>query len=135
MPTPIWPSACVTETPASLGFRWPAEWEPHAATWLCWPHNRETWPRRLEAVERAFARIVAALAGHELVAITVSDSGVEERARRCLRQNGVDPDRGVRFCPIPSDDAWIRDHGPVFLVRGTGGTRERASAPGPVSTG
>ncbi len=125
MPTSA--SACVTDTPASLGFRWPAEWEPHRATWLAWPHNRETWPGRLDAAEEAVARIVRALEGREQVVITVCDAAVEDRARGCLIAAGLDPERrGLRFAAIPSNDAWIRDHGPLFVVRGAGAARERA---------
>jgi len=111
-----------TASPASLGFRWPAEWEPHAATWISWPHNRETWPGRLEAVELAFVAMVRALCETETVCISVCDAAGEEAARRRLGAGGVDPDRDARFFHIPSDDAWVRDCGPVFVVReGSGG--------------
>jgi agmatine deiminase len=115
------------DTPPGLqGFRWPAEWEPHAATWLSWPHNPETWPGRLEAVEQAFAGLVEALAPHEEVRINVGSEALEERARGVLRARGVDPDQGVRFFRVATDDAWVRDHGPVFVVRGEGPGREFA---------
>jgi len=113
--------------PAALGFRWPAEWEPHAGTWLSWPHNRETWPDALDAAEAAFVAMVRAL--HERETVHVNAAGpVEARARRALRAGGVDPEagRGVVLHPIPTDDAWVRDHGPVFVVRGEGGAREKA---------
>jgi agmatine deiminase len=114
-------------TPAQAGFRWPAEWEPHAATWLSWPHNDETWPGRLPAVERAFAQIVVALCPSENVCINVLDAAMEDRVRKLLVEVGIDPDLRVRFFPIATDDAWIRDHGPVFVVaEGVPGERERA---------
>ncbi|MCZ6463502.1 MAG: agmatine deiminase family protein [Proteobacteria bacterium] len=98
--------------------RWPAEWEEHQATWLAWPHNPETWPGRLTAVEAAFAAMVEALAPRETVCIAVDGDPMQERARRRLEERGIDPDRGVRFVDIPTDDAWIRDSGPVFVADG-----------------
>ena len=119
----------VAETPASLGFRWPAEWEAHEATWLSWPHNRETWPGCLEAAEAAFVAMVRALHEREIVHVNVGDAALEARARRLLADGGVDPaaGRGVHFHPIPTDDAWVRDHGAVFLVHEVevDGARER----------
>jgi agmatine deiminase len=111
--------------PANLGYRWPAEWEPHAATWLAWPHNVETWPGRLPRAVEAFAAIVAALHAHETVELLVADAAMEESARRCLAEGGVDTDRGVRFRHVPTNDAWIRDYGPIFLVRDGGPRAER----------
>ncbi len=113
-------------TPAALGYRWPAEWEPHTATWLAWPHNRETWPGRLDGAIRAIVAIVRALHTGEAVCINVGDVAMEEDARRRLREGGVDVDAGVRFYRIPTNDAWARDHGPVFLIRDVGGTRTHA---------
>ncbi len=116
----------VGTTPAALGYRWPAEWEPHRATWLSWPHNPETWPGRLERVHAPFIEMVRALQGREEVCINVGSEALEEEVRRRLRAGGVDPDRGVRFFRIPTDDAWVRDHGPIFVVREADGRRERA---------
>ena len=116
--------------PAARGFRWPAEWEPHEATWLSWPHAPDTWPGRLEAAERAFVAMVAPLSGREEVRINVAGEAMEERVRGRLREGGLDPDRGVRFFHVPTDDAWVRDHGPIFLIReegdDAGAPRERA---------
>jgi agmatine deiminase len=116
-----------SEAPAAQGFRWPAEWEPHAATWLAWPHNPDTWPGpgQLAAVEDAFAAMAAALAPRETVCIAVPDARIAERAEQRLWADDVDPGR-VRFHQIPTDDSWIRDSGPVFVVRGEGAARERA---------
>jgi len=98
--------------------RWPAEWEAHAATWIAWPHAPETWPGRLEAVEQAFVEIVRALQHREPVHIAVDAESREARARKLLLAAGVDPDIGIRFDGIPTDDAWLRDTGPVFVRRG-----------------
>jgi len=103
--------------------RWPAEWEPHAATWLCWPKNPDTWPGLLPRVEASFARMVEALVTGERVRILVDDAPAEEHVRRVLRANGVDDGRGVDFFAVPSDDAWIRDHGPVYVYDEARGAR------------
>jgi len=115
------------ESPAALGFRWPAEWESHAATWLSWPHNPDTWPGpgRLERVEAAFARMVEVLADGERVRINVADEVMEARVRRRLAALGPATERAVDYHHNPTDDAWVRDHGPVFVVRGEGSRRER----------
>lgn len=94
--------------------RWPAEWAPHRATWLAWPHNPETWPGRLAAVEDAYVEIVRALVPGEVVEVLVNDVATAERVRGRLGGAGVDLDR-VRLRGIPTDDAWIRDHGGVFV--------------------
>jgi agmatine deiminase len=104
-------------TPAHEGYRWPAEWEPHRATWLSWPHNRETWPDGLAAVHASFGAMVAALAPREAVEIGAGDDALEETARAAIRAAGWDPDRNVRFHRWPTTDAWCRDHGPIFIVR------------------
>jgi len=102
-------------SPQSEGFRWPAEWEPHHATWLAWPHNAETWPGHLEAVVASYVEMVRALHTGERVCITVLDEAMEEAARRRLGQAGIES--GLEFHRFPTDDAWIRDHGPVFVKR------------------
>jgi agmatine deiminase len=105
------------------GFRWPAEWEPHEATWLSWPHNPDTWPGCLPEAEREYAEIVRALAGRERVRINVRDARMEEGARRTLAAAGI-ADSGVDFYAHPTNDAWVRDHGAIFAVR-DGAPRER----------
>jgi len=115
------------ETPAAAGFRWPAEWEPHAATWLAWPHNPDTWPGRLDRAIRGTVGIVRALQGREQVHIAVSDVAAEDAARGALAAQGVDPDAGIDFPHIPTDDAWLRDTGPIICVRDDAAGRERAA--------
>jgi len=105
-------------TPRALGYRWPAEWEPHRATWLAWPHNPETWPGRLEAAEAAYLEMVRALQGQELVCINVPDPRTRDRVQAQLAKSGLEA--GVELLVVPTDDAWIRDHGPIFL-QGPGG--------------
>jgi len=101
---------------SGFALRWPAEWEPHAATWVTWPHNRETWPgRHLEAAEEAFVAMARALEGRETLCVAVGGEAQEERARSRLRAGGVDPDADVRLHRIATDDGWMRDCGPVFV--------------------
>jgi agmatine deiminase len=112
----------MSATPRSLGYRMPAEWERHEATWLSWPHNAETWPGKLDRVPTIFADIVAALHEHEEVRILAGSEELERSARTALRARGCESPN-VRFLRIPTNDAWMRDHGPIFVVhaeRGAG---------------
>lgn len=104
----------------AAGWRWPAEWEPHRATWIAWPKNPETWPGGLlTRVEAVWARIIEALLGAEPVEVLVDDEASEEAARCALRGAGLPlEDARLRFHRIPTDDAWVRDTGPLVLVRG-----------------
>jgi len=105
----------MSDSPRALGYRMPAEWEPHEATWLSWPHNPETWPGKMEPVPAIFADIVAGLCDGEEVRILVGDDELEKSARAALAARGC-PDANVRFFRIPTNDAWMRDHGPIFVV-------------------
>ena len=98
--------------------RWPAEWSPHRATWLSWPHSRETWPGAglLEAVEDAFCEMVRAIVPGEGVEINVTSPEHAEQVRARLRGAGIASLERVRFRGIPTDDAWIRDHGGLVVV-------------------
>ncbi|MFV1964801.1 MAG: agmatine/peptidylarginine deiminase [Pirellulaceae bacterium] len=99
------------ETPASLGYRWPAEWEPHAATWVAWPHNRDTWPGKFECIPQQFALLVRTIAEFEPVNVLAGRHGVFEEAKRLVGDL-----QNVTLWDIPTDDAWCRDHGPTFLA-------------------
>lgn len=119
-------------TPASLGFRMPAEWAPHRGTWLSWPHRAESWPGKFAPVPGVFVEIVRHLAVHEEVHINVRDAEMEAPVRALLGAGGVSADRrsgpgAVLFHHNPTNDAWCRDHGPVFVQRETAsGRREEA---------
>lgn len=102
-----------TPAPAELGYRMPAEWAPHQATWISWPHNPETWPGVLAAAEDAMARAVQALAGGETVRINVLDPVHEAHVR--ARLGGVAQTPAVVFHHFPTNDAWCRDHGAIFV--------------------
>ncbi len=93
----------------------PAEWEPHEATWLAWPHKEESWPGLFEAIPYVWGEIVRALVPSEEVRILVANEEMEHLARGVLRQASIPVER-VRFFHVPTDDAWIRDHGPIFLL-------------------
>lgn len=105
-----------SRSPSDLGYRMPAEWEPHRATWLSWPHNAESWPGKMEPVPAIWARLVGALIEGEEVCILVNDGASRRAAEAVLLAEGIDPGR-VRFFEIPTNDAWMRDHGPTFVVR------------------
>ncbi|HVX63472.1 MAG TPA: agmatine deiminase family protein [Pirellulales bacterium] len=97
--------------PAALGYRMPAEWEPHAATWLSWPHNRESWPGRFEPIPGVWAELVRTLSEAEPVNILAGGEAALAEAREMV---GHLPQ--VTLHDIPTNDAWTRDHGPTFLV-------------------
>lgn len=113
------------QTPAVLGYRMPAEWAPHEATWLSWPHKEESWPGAFEPVPEIFAQIAGVLSESELVRINVADEEMAEGVRNLLKRGGVNPD-AIRFHLNPTDDAWVRDHGPSYVVREADGKCERA---------
>src|SRR5690349_23522188 len=94
----------------------PAEWEPHRGTWLSWPHKEASWPGKFAPVPRIFSRMVGLLADREEVHINVAGPPMEAEVRRSLVDAGVDPGN-VFFHYNPTNDAWCRDHGPIFLQR------------------
>jgi agmatine deiminase len=101
--------------PSSLGYRMPAEWAPHEATWLSWPHNRDSWPGVFASVEPAMVEFVSALADSEPVYINVRDAEHERHVRRVLA--AAAPPERLRFYRFPTNDAWARDHGAIFVTR------------------
>ncbi len=103
----------------------PAEWELHEATWLAWPHNLNTWPGKFDLVPDIYIDIVRALHTHEPVSICVNDTEAAVETRKLLKQAGLDLST-VRFCEIPTDDTWARDHGPIFVRRTHEGKQELA---------
>ena len=101
------------ETPASLGFRMPAEWEPQEAVWLSWPHKKASWPGLFRNIPAAYANYVAAISRYERVRINCAAS-LQERAKRLCAKAGADMAL-VEFYDHPTNDAWCRDHGPIFV--------------------
>lgn len=104
-------------TPADLGFRMPAEWGPHAATWTSWPSDDGLWEGQLDAVRAEFAVFLGALSRFEDVVVNVTDEAAHRDALERLRGAGADVGR-IRFHRVALDDAWFRDNGPTFVVDG-----------------
>ena len=131
------------QSPAALGYRMPAEWEPHEASWIAWPHNRSDWPGKFEAIPWIYAEIVRHLARVEQVNILVNDEAAELKARQMLVRSNVLPENAVepgkrqprpgqkkagtghprknhsniRFWHVPTNRCWTRDYGPIFVRR------------------
>jgi len=104
------------KTPMALGFRMPAEWEPHEATWIAWPHNRTDWPGKLVTIHWVYGEIVRKITPGEIVRILVNSKTHELGARRILTRVGADLSR-VEFFHFPTNRSWTRDFGPIFLHR------------------
>lgn len=103
--------------PAALGYRMPAEWEPHAATWLTWPRREGiSFPDSYDRVMPAFAQMVDALADSEPVHINVCDEAHEKDVRKILARHRARATH-ITFHQNPSNEPWCRDHGPIFLTR------------------
>jgi agmatine deiminase len=100
--------------PAQLGYRMPAEWEPHEATWIAWPHQVEDWPGKFAPIPWVYTEIVRHLHESERVRILMNDSRAEKRARRLLTDAGVDL-RQVDFFHFATDRVWTRDYGAIFV--------------------
>lgn len=94
--------------------RMPAEWEPHAATWLAWPHNEEDWPGKFEPIPWVYGEIIRWIAKEERVRLIVRNAREERAARDCLKRAAVNVSQ-VDFFTIPTDRIWVRDSGPVFV--------------------
>ena len=102
-------------TPKDLGYRFPAEFEQHAATWLSWPHKEASWPGKIEQIYPSYCLFIQALAENEFVHINVANDAMKSFAQKKLEAASTLMDR-VRFYTHPTNDAWCRDHGPAFLI-------------------
>jgi agmatine deiminase len=102
-------------TPRELGYYFPAEFAPHAATWLSWPHKEASWPGKIHTIFPFYAQFIKELTKGEQVNINVADNAMQEFATNLLRMEGVDLSK-VAFFMHPTNDAWCRDHGPAFLI-------------------
>src|SRR6058998_3982498 len=128
------------ETPANLGYRMPAEWEPHTATWLSWPRREGiSFPDSFDRVMPALRAMVEALVESEQVCINVRNGAHEAEAREVLREL---PTERISFYLVPTNEPWCRDHGPIFLTRDEGWSRlvpepwrsgRREGAPAPLA--
>jgi len=108
-----------TRTPRQLGYRMPAEWEPHEATWLAWPHNPEDWPGKFASIPWLYAEIVRLLAARERVHLIVEGAAMEKRVASMLRRACANLDQ-VSFHRWPTDRGWTRDSGPIFVRNAKG---------------
>jgi agmatine deiminase len=113
------------DTPATLGYRMPAEWEKHEATWLGWPHNPTDWPDKLDTIRWVYGEMVRRIGTGEIVRVLVANKAEEQCARRYLSRAGADL-RQVEFIAHPTDRGWMRDSGPIFVRRGRGRSAKTA---------
>jgi len=102
-------------TPRSLGYRFPAEFAKHEATWLSWPHKEASWPGKIETIFPRYADFVKWLSQSEKVRVNVKDENMKSFAVSHLEKAGADLTQ-VEFFFHPTNDAWCRDHGPSFLL-------------------
>jgi len=103
------------KSPKQLGYRFPAEWEPQAATWFSWPHNLDTWPGKFDPIPGVFTGIVKTLAPYQHININVTGDAMREDVSARLLQANIDSRRFTLY-KIPTNDTWCRDHGPAFVV-------------------
>jgi agmatine deiminase len=102
-------------TPKELGYYFPAEFAPHTATWLSWPHKEASWPGKIETIYPYYCQFIKELALSERVCINVNDDAMKAFALKCIREAGADLG-SIEFFIHPTNDAWCRDHGPAFLI-------------------
>lgn len=107
------------DVPARERLLMPAEWEPHDATWIAWPHHAPDWPGKLAAIPWVYAEIVRVLHMHERVEVLCNDDGVRLKAAAVLDAHGVDP-AGYRLHVQRTDRVWLRDSAPTFVWREDG---------------
>ncbi|MBI3842224.1 MAG: agmatine deiminase family protein [Thaumarchaeota archaeon] len=108
-------SLVLRETPKSLGYSMPAEWEKHDATWLAWPHDPTTFPSRVKKVEQSYLQIISALHKNEDINLFVKNLKMKANVTRLLKQKGVDLQK-INFYVWDYADVWFRDYGPIFIV-------------------
>lgn len=102
-------------TPKESGYRFPAEWEKHVATWLTYPHNEASFPGTMDKIYSSYLRFVKAITQSELVRINIPDETYKQQFIQQLQEHQID-DSKVEIFIHPSDDVWCRDHGPCFVV-------------------
>jgi agmatine deiminase len=109
-------SSETNQTPAQLGFHFPAEWEKHEATWLGWPHNASDWPGKFETIPWVYGEMVRKISAGEKINLIVRHKQDEAFARRVFKHVRVDL-RKIRFVTHPTNRGWTRDTGPIFVKR------------------
>ena len=103
--------------PVAFGYRMPAEWEPHSATWLAWPHYQGDWPGKFEPIPWVYAEIIRNLAKREGVGLIVNDAAGARQARKVLEQADA-LSANICFHRWPTNRVWLRDSGCIFLTKG-----------------
>jgi agmatine deiminase len=101
------------------GWRMPAEWSPHEATWLAWPHHRDDWPGKFTPIPWVYGEILRHLTRSEPVHLLINDAAAEAKVRRFLGRVDVDLTQ-IRFFRQPTDRVWTRDFGPIFVTNSAG---------------
>jgi agmatine deiminase len=100
--------------PSPPRYRMPAEWEPHASTWMAWPHYRSDWPGKFEPIPWVYAEIIRRLGQHERVDLIVNNAASEKQARKVLtKANALS--KNVTFHRWPTNRVWTRDSGCTFV--------------------
>lgn len=103
-------------SPKSQGYKFPAEWAKHEATWLSWPHKEESWPGKIETIYEPYCQFIKAVAEGEKVRINVADETMKQFAISELTKVGANFAQ-IEFYFHPTNDAWCRDHGPAFVIK------------------
>ena len=112
--------------PVSLNYFMPAEWESHSATWLTWPHNIETWSSHdLNSIELVYIEIIRNLIEEEHLNILINNNIEQTRITSLLKKNHINI-KNIVFYIIKTNDSWIRDYGPNFIVRNSATGRQLA---------
>ena len=104
-------------TPKQLGFSFPAEWHRHKATWLSYPHNENSWPGKIETIYPSYNLFIKELSSSEQVHININDSAQQLWAEEELKKINCNMEN-VYFHSFKTNDAWARDHGPAFVIKG-----------------
>lgn len=108
-------ASSTAQFPNLNGFHFPAEWAPHIATWLSWPHKEDSWPGKIGMIYNRYAEFIKVVAEGELVRINVKGEQMATFAKQQLHVAGADMSK-IEFYNFPTNDAWCRDHGPAFLI-------------------
>ena len=118
---------CPAATPAAFGYAMPAEWEPHAATWLTWPHCEGDWPGKFAVIPWVYGEMIRKISAGENIRLIIRHQQDEQFARHVLKNAGVDL-RKIKFVIHPTNRGWTRDTGPVFVKKAASGKRPAETA-------
>jgi agmatine deiminase len=116
----------IQPTPAEEAYSMPAEWEPHEATWLGWPHNADDWPGKFETIPWVYGEMIRKISAGEKIYLLIRNKNDENLARHIIKKVGADV-RKIHFVTHPTNRGWTRDTGPIFVKRRMGGNRTEAA--------